>query len=789
MLKNYIKIAWRNLTRKKSYAAINIGGLTVALTVFIIIMLFVRHELSYDSFFKKSGRTYRVLMKDNSRLMTNGGVHTQLPEPIVGQLRELYPEVEDGVRYSLPRSNILIEGDQKVYSDKWARAEENFFSIFEFPFIKGDPASALSQPNNVVVTKDLAIKLFGTSEIIGRSITYNTKDIFTVTGVIENLPSNTHFEFEALAGREDYPVDQQPYSLWNYWFGPGYITLNSASQLEQFRDKLPGYVEKYKNLPEFSMDRDYELILQPVADIHLYPMGRQAGSSRMIYIRILLIVAGLILLVACINYINLATAHSAERAREIGIRKTLGAGRGQIISQVTMESIITCSAAFIGSLLLVEVVNPVVLNYFNVELSSLFTFSWGWIGILSATLVFVGIISGSYAALYLSSFHPSRILRGAGLQTGKSSPGLRKGLVVAQFGISIAIVIVSLLITQQMEFIRTERLDGHDDQVMVIHNNSQNVQQKFATLKEELLRNSNVISVTAGTLPNQISSKVGFTDSTGEATVISNFTVEYDYLKTMGLKLKDGRTFDPKRSIDSSESIILNETAARVFGYEEANGQSISLFNRQLIGIVEDFHETTLFDPIQPVMLRSFQGSRSRMATIMVRLQEGGISSGIEHVHSVWDQFEPAYPLNYSFLDQIMDQDYQAELRLAKIFNVFSGFSIFIACLGLFGLAAYSAERRTKEIGIRKVLGATISGIVGLLSKDFLRLVALGFIIAIPVAWHGANWWLQDFAYRIEIRTQNFHISGCICINNRPGHRKLAVRTRSPGQPGGEFEK
>lgn len=763
MYKSYFKIAWRNLTRNKSYALINIGGLTLALTVLIIIMLFVRHELSFDTFFENSDRTYRVLIKDNNNTMGDK-VSISLPEPVIWELEELFPEVEAGVKYTHYNTNVILEGDNRFYSDGWATASEKFFEVFTMPFIAGDPASALSAPDNVVVTEQLALRLFESLDVIGRRITHQNENEYTVTGVIRDLPTNSHLDFEAIAGRSSLPWDQQPYSMWNMRMGNGYITLNSPDQLAQLKDKLPGYVEEYRNLPEPMMtSTDYELILQPVTDIHLYPMSREQASSRMIYIQILLIVAGLILLVACINYINLATARSADRAREIGIRKTLGAGRGQIMSQISLESIITCSIAFLASLILVMALRPVVLDYFDVHLSSLFTLSAAWIGILAAILLFIGMVSGSYAAFYLSSFRPSEILRGAGPRAGGSSAGFRKVLVVAQFGISIAIVIASLLVSRQMDFVRTERLDGNEDQVMVIHNNNRDLIQRFGTLKQELLQSNSVLSVTAGTLPNQISARSGYRDSTGSIN-LSHFSVAFDYLETMGLDLVNGRGFDPEMASDSSEAVILNETAARAFGYETAEGQEISRPSGRLIGIVEDFHETTLFDPIQPVVFQSIYRSGSYMRTLMVRLREGQISSGIEHVRATWNELEPAYPLNYSFLDQIMDQDYEAELRLAKIFNVFSGFAILIACLGLFGLAAFSAERRTREIGIRKVLGATVSHIVGLLSRDFVKLVAIGFLIAIPVAWYGADWWLTSFAYRIEIGYGIFLIAGVMAL-------------------------
>ncbi|MDZ7772590.1 MAG: ABC transporter permease [Balneolaceae bacterium] len=758
MLANYFKIAWRNLTRNKSYALVNIGGLTVALTVFIMILLFVRHEYSYDEQLAHSDRLYRVLMHDRGSSLGES-IHDQLPEPIIGQLAEQYPEVQEGVRVSQRSGHFLLRGERELYVEQWAQAGPAFLSLFDLPMLYGNPEEALSSPEQLVLTEDLAQRLFGRTDVIGESVTYQNTTEYTVSGVLHNLPTNTHFEFEALAGRQDFPADHPFYSMWNIRMANGYLLLNTEADADAFRRKLPGYVEDNIRMPEGAVG-DYGLILQPVTDIHLYPQSRLAEGSRVIYIRILLAVAGLILLVACINFINLATARSAERAREIGIRKTLGAGRGQILRQISMESLITCSVAFGLSMVLVESVKPLVMGYFDVELGSLFAFSWSWLGMLAGTLLAVGLLSGAYASLYLASFRPSDILRGSGLQAGGKSTGLRKGLVVAQFGISIAIVIASLLISRQMDFIRTERLDGNDEQIMVIHNNSDRVENSFGAFRQELLRNADVESVSAGTLPNRISMRTGYRDADGGTISMSVFAVSYDYLETMGLELLEGRTFDPERSSDSTDAWILNEAAARALGHEDAVGQPINRPNGRLIGIVKNFHETTLFDPIEPVALRNIHGAGSRMSTIMVRLREDAMSPGIDQVRNTWSQFEPAFPLNYSFLDQIMDQDYRAELRLAKIFNIFSGFAIVIACLGLFGLAAYSAERRTREIGIRKVLGATAANIVTLLSSDFLKLVAVGFVIAVPAAYYGAKWWLADFAYRIDIGAGVFLLAG-----------------------------
>ena len=759
MLKSYLKIAWRNLTKNKVYSLINVLGLAVALAVFIIIILFVRHELSYNQFFSEPDKIYRVLITQENSAFEN--INELLPEPVVRQLKELYPEVEHSVMTTGPYREKLLKGDNEIYMDGWMSAGPEFFSIFDFKFISGKPENALSGPNTVVITEQLANQLFETTEVVGKTITANNTEDYTITGVLKNIPDNTHFEAEAFAYRPPNDISKPPFSQWNMYLGQGYIGLSSAEQIGSLRSKTQGYVDEYQNLSEGD-SRKFRLILQPVTDIHLYPKSREAESSRMFYIQVLLIVAGLILLIACINYMNMATARSAGRAREIGIRKTVGAFRWQVIAQVMIESIMTCFIAFVLAFLFVELFKPLTLRYFDLSLGSLYEFTPAWIGFMAGLMILVSILSGAYAAFYLSSFEPSQVLKGSGPGSTKGTAGLRKVLVVSQFSISIAIVIVSLLVSQQMDFIRTERLNGNDEQVMVIKNNSQDLSEQFDAFKNELLQNSSIVSASAGTIPNQISQRANFRDSTGGTTSLFYFSVKYDYLKTMGFELVDGRDFDIDRGQDSTEAVILNATAAQEFGYNQVEEQQVQkVQGKKLIGIVQDFHSHTLFDPIEPVAISLMdERSSSRIRRVLVRLNEGQIASGIDDVRAVWNDFVPNYPLNFSFMDTMLDQDYRAELRLAKIFNVFSVFSILIACLGLFGLAAFSAERRTKEIGIRKVLGATITNIVTLLSKDFLKLVILGFIIAVPIAYFGMSRWLADFAYKITIGPSIFLLAG-----------------------------
>ncbi|MEX2601797.1 MAG: ABC transporter permease [Balneolaceae bacterium] len=763
MFKNYVKIAFRNLTRNKGFSVINITGLAVALAVFLIIMLFIRHETSFNRFFTDSENIYRVILIDD--FPEEPKINTQLPEPIVNELQELYPEVEQMAKVSswpVAGEVLLSSGEHELYSDKVLQGSLGLFQMFDFPFLAGDSRRALDEPNSAVVTETTARNLFGSLDVLGETVVLNNESEMTITGIVEDMPTNSSIRFDLISHRQD-----MDFSGWNMHLAQGFLKLSNAEAVHSLNEKLPAYVEEYAQIqPGAAVD--YRISLQPIADAHLYPEGREAGNSRVIYIRILFVVALLILLVACINYINLATSASAGRSREVGVRKTVGASRGQVMTQITVESIITCSIAFFIAFLLAELMISYVYRFFDIELLSLFSISAGWFGILIATLGSVGIASGAYAAVWLSSFRPAEVLRSGGLNAGYSSGTLRRTLVVSQFAISIAIVMAALLISQQMEYIQSERLNGNDASVISIKNNSPEIDNRYEAFKQELLRHPDVVSVSGGTVPNRIGMTSGYRLPDDDMATVHIFGVEFDYLETLGLELIAGRDFDPERSEDTSGSVIINETAARVFGVDESldgNEAEIDVpFSQGVpIGIVRDFHTRTLFDPTEPVMIR-IRDSRMGRGQILVRFQEGGIASGLEHVREVWAQFETAFPIHYNFLDEILDRDYRAEIRMAKLFGAFSGFSIFIACLGLFGLSAYTSQQRSKEIGIRKVMGATLAHIVILLNKDFLKLVVIGFVIAVPVAWYVMNRWLEDFAYRIDIGPGVFLLAGSVAV-------------------------
>jgi putative ABC transport system permease protein len=758
MLKNYLKIVWRNLKRRPTISIINIGGLAIGLAVFIVIMLYVWHEYSYDNFFSQSNQIYRVVMVNKSSNFHP--VNVNVPEPIAGQLKQLFPMVKQSVRVAGPFGSKLLSGSKgKIYSKKFAAVGASYFKLFDFTFIRGNAQTALNKPHSIVLTRELAKKLFGNENAMGKPVTVNNKSKYTVRGIIKNLPSNTHFKIAAFVKR---PVNKNM-NLWNYATNQTYVKLAQPHQAAHLQSLLPAYVENHKHYPKGMTKQTPKLVLQPIATIHLHPQSRQVPSSRPFYIKLLIIVAALILLVACMNYMNIATARSAMRAREVGIRKSVGAHRGQIIGQMMLESGITCLFAFIMALALVNLFRPLALHYFGISMNPLYQLSAGWVGFLIGLFVFITLLSGAYAAFYLSSFQPDKVLKTAGFQSGKKAALFRKGLVVAQFTISIAIIITTFLIARQMRFVRTHQLNGRTDQVMVIQNKSSAFSKHFKSFKNDLKAYSSIASVSAGIIPTQGSSAFAYTDSSGNTTKINVFGVKYNYFKTLGLKLISGMPFDPERAADSN-AVILTKTYANELGYKTAKGQIMMRPRGKLIGIVQDFHSETLFEPEKPVMIKLMDSRMQRLGTVLIRLKHGRITDGIKQVKQVWHKYEPKFPLNFSFLDQIFAREYRTQNRLAKIFNVFAAFSILIACLGLFGLASFAAERRTKEIGIRKVLGASEASIVKLLSKDFLKLVAIGFLIAVPIGWYAMHRWLQNFAYKVSLSWWIFLLAGGIAL-------------------------
>ncbi|MDZ7772596.1 MAG: FtsX-like permease family protein [Balneolaceae bacterium] len=745
------------MARNKGYAFINIAGLAVALAVFMVIIFYIRHETSYEEHLPESDQVYRVLM----HYTDSGNIFSGTPMGLAGHLEETYPEVLFGVK-TLPPSSMqyLFEyGDRQFYEEGVMTATQDFFQVFSHTFLYGSAERSFSQPDAMVITESLARRLFGEENPIGETVSLNKRMERPVTGVVEDPPSNTHMGFKAVMRTEESEMGS-----WQYHTAPTYLKLseNSAAELER---KFPDYIRTYAKYREDTDLSTRRMVLQPLSEIYLYPEGRQGGSDKMTYIRIFFAVALLILLIACVNYINQATARAMERTREIGVRKSVGASRFQVVQQVMVETALTCSIGFFLGLMLFEALLPHIQQVLGLDLSAM---SWlNLEGVLILTALFAGVtlMSGAYCAFYMSGFTPKQIFQGQFGVRGVSKASLRRGLVVIQFAVSLVVILATVLISRQMTYIQENRMDGEDEQILMITDRSNAVSDQFDTFRQELLRNTSVEQVAFGNMLGQPGMYMQLEEN--ELDVPSRlYWIEgsHSYLETLGTDLISGRFLSRDIDGDSTDNVLLNESAARLFGVEEARGQFVEKpVNAHVVGIVEDFHAQTFYERITPTVFRYGEEGLAKR-NLFIRLPEGQISEGLRQVRETWDSFQTGYPFDYTFLDQELDSRYRAELRMASVFKGFAGFSIIISCLGLFGLAAFSARRRTKEIGIRKVLGATVSNIVALLSREFLLLVGLGFLVAVPIAYYGVSRWLQDFAYRIDLGAWTFVAVGAAVL-------------------------
>ena len=768
MIKNYFKIAFRNLWRNKGFSAINILGLAIGITTCLIIMLFVNNELSYDRFNKKADQIVRVTFQG----LTGGEKFNEasIMPPVAQTMKADFPEVVDATRirdYGRPH---LGYGNKTFNEDPFAFVDPNFFEVFTLPFLEGNDRTALVEPNTVVITKALAHKYFGLEDPMGKVISCkdgNNHTDYKVTGVIDKVPVNSHFHFELFASMTSLPESKEPTWMSSNFYT--YLVLREGFDFKKLEAKLPGMVDKYIapqmlermhiTLPDFrKKGNNLSFHLQPLTDIHFNSDFANdlspAGDVRTVYI--FGAIALFMLLIACINFMNLSTAGASKRSREVGIRKVLGSLKKDLIRQFLLESIVITAFASILAIVLVYLALPGFNNLAGKQLTFQFTdHPLMFPGLLLFILV-TGILAGSYPAFYLSSFKAVTVLKGK-FVARKNNVGLRSGLVVFQFFISITLIVVTTVVYKQLSFIQHKKLGYDKEQVMIVP--TWMLGKNAAVFSDQLSNDPQVLSVThSGYLPAGPSDNNNFFVYPGENPNQMVKTLRYDvdenYLPTLGMQLLNGRNFSKEFASDST-GVILNETASEVFGWgSEAIGHTISSSNKKgevktyrVIGIVKDFHFRSLHELISPlVMVLS-----PNPGMMIVKLKTTDVSGLISVLKNRWNGLGTEEPFTYSFLDDRYNNTYQSEQKIGMILGIFSGLTIFVACLGLFGLAMFTAEQRTKEIGIRKVLGASVAGIVNLLSIDFLKLVLVAVVLATPVSWWAMNKWLMDFAYRIDI--------------------------------------
>ncbi|MFP4089027.1 MAG: ABC transporter permease [Cyclobacteriaceae bacterium] len=775
MIRNYLKIALRNLTKQKLYTSLNILGLSIGIASCLLILLYVHHELSYDAFHTKADRIYRVAL--NGKIADQEVYTPNTTPPLAFTLLEEFPEVENAVRlYTYADQQVIRYGETVVSEEKIFYADSSFFEVFSFPMLEGNPDNALVEPNSLVLTGEMAQKYFGSESALGKTLLLGSKKIpHTVTGIVEDVPGNAHFHFNMLRS-----MSSLDYSRSEGWFNNSFITyllLYKGASVESVSSKLPGLVEKYVgpeiqqfmglSLEEFQANGNkYGYFLQPLLDIHLHSdlSDEIEPNGDITYIYIFLAIAFFIILLACINFMNLATARSARRAKEVGVRKTLGSLRRHLVRQFLTESILLSLIAT----LLALVAAFLLLQPFNIlagkEISRvLFGEPWFILSLLIMTLL-VGIAAGSYPAFYLSSFRPVEVLKGK-LKAGMKSSGIRNALVVFQFFVSITLIICTLLVYQQLEYTRSKHLGFEKENVLVVKGLGRLPEGQQQVLKQELLAQSQVVSASiSNNVPPGVNNTTIFRKKgTEEDILISTYHIDHEHLSTMQLNLEKGRNFSRDFPTDTA-AVLINEAAVRAFGFDEALDKEILYFggpngetlNLKVIGVVKDFNYESLRNSIRPLALLLTESG----SYLSIRLAPGDLSASLSLIEQSWNQFAPAEPFQYTFLDEDFDALFRAEQRLGQVFSVFTGLAILVACLGLLGLAAFTAEQRTKEIGIRKVMGASVPSVILLLSRDFTRLVIISFALAVPLAWYIMHQWLSGFAFRIDIGPGIFLFAG-----------------------------
>jgi putative ABC transport system permease protein len=769
MIKNYLTVALRNLQRRKAYSFINIGGLALGMGCAILIFLSVRHDLSFDRFHEDSDRIYRVLSIDRALGVTANHVGVTIPA-LGPAMEEELPEVELAVRMSPTGRNLWAYEDRSLYSEGGFNAEAAFFELFDFPLVVGDPATALVEPLTVVPTRSLARRLFGDEyEAVGKVIRVNGTTDYRITGVVEDPPANSHLTFDAIGSlvpTEAQAGFQQMLQSWNSIALITYVRLAASAQAESLDVRMEEILRRNESPAAWSAT------LQPLHDIHLRSsdivFDINDGKSDLGYVYGLGAFALFLLAIAIFNFMNLATARAAERAREVGVRKVVGAGKRQLMLQHLGESFIMTALAFLLALAGVATTLSVAGDLFGTSLSPALLLDAGLAAGMLGLVAVVALLAGAYPAFVLSGFQPMSVLKGA-FRHSRHGELLRRGLVVVQFTAAIVMIVGALVVSRQLDFIMGKNVGYDREQVVVVDLNNQTLQQRAPALMEELERAPGIRSVSrAGTVPGRGLGRTGVVpEGAGDedSWIVSMMSIDENYLQTLGMNLVEGRNFSDEYGTDQQQALLINEAAARAFGWSsDPVGRIVTGgggVERTVVGVVGDFHFVSFRQAIEPIVFYYNVGSRPTL-TLRIEGRDAGIA--LAQIEQAWSGINPEFPFEYAFLDEEFAQMYAQEGTFARLARVFTLLSIVIACLGLFGLAAFATEQRTREIGVRKVMGASVPGIMMLFVRQFGLLVALAFLIAAPLAWLATRGWLADFAYRIDLGPGLFVLAGMLVI-------------------------
>ena len=767
MLKNYLTVAWRAMRRRPGYAAINVLGLAAGLACCLVVFIFVQEERSYDRFHERADRTYRIV----ATMAFSGGETPVVAPGLLGPaLVELLPGVVDQARVRCKDEPFVVEREGERFSESGlCYADPSFFGVFDFPLRSGDPETALGRPYTLVLSGDLARKLFGADDPIGQTLRLGGEHVYEVTGVLAEPPGRSHLEPRLLASFATLQALDPLVETWAEGGANPYVVLAPGYTGEELQAHLDGRLDDYMGLFASSVRAH----VQPLTDIYFsdpsfWPPSSSERRGDVRYLYLFSAAAFLLLFVAAVNYMNLATARALPRAREVGVRKAVGATRGQLVWQFLSEAVLLSFLALGLALALAALALPLFGKTLGRPLEAALLLEGGVLLPFLGVVLLVGLLAGSYPALYLSAFDAVAVLKGRA-SAGRGAAWLRKGLVVAQFAVSIGLVAGTVVVWEQLDYVRHRAL-GFDKERVVVVETSEAVEGRYGAFKRSLLALPDVQGVTTAPMPGHIGTVImshrieGFDHEEEGIPWIASFQVDEDFLDVLDIDLAAGRNLDPARGTDVREAVLVNETAVREFGWgspEEAlgkvvrrprgKGKTLRLEPHRVVGVVEDFQSWTAKRALDPIIIYLTGDVGAFNDKVLVKLRPGSVPGALARLEDVWTRFAPDDPFVFDFMDEEVDAFYRAEARLGRLLGILASLAIGIACLGLFGLAAFAAEQRTKEIGIRKVLGASVPGLVGLLCRDYLALVALAFLVAAPLAWLATRRWLEGFAYAVDV--------------------------------------
>ena len=770
MFRNYFKTAFRNLWRSKGFSAINIIGLSIGMASAMIILLWIQNELSFDQFHEKKDRIYQVW----NRVKKDGAVNNwnNTPKVLARALERDCPEVEYAVRVNYSTSFLFSVGDKKLMTPG-NLVDSNFLQVFSFPLVKGNPKTALNDMHNVVLTERLAAKLFGKNEeAVGKVIKIADNENFTVTGVLKDLPNNTWFSFEYLL----------PWSCWNHvpTLGPDdvvwgngstqtFVLLKANANFASAENKVKFIKQKYD---DEAKQINWQMFLYPIGRWHLYSNfenGHESNSGRITIVRLFLIIAAFILLIACINFMNLSTARSEKRAKEVGIRKVVGAQKSALIAQFIGESILLAFIAGIIAIVLVQIFLPAFNQLTQKELYIPFDNVYFWLSAMGF-VIFTGVLAGSYPAFFLSSFQPVKVLKGA-FQKANALVTPRKALVVLQFTFAITLITCTIIVKQQIDYAKNRQL-GYDKSNLIYHQFTGDIDKNYSLIKNELLTSGVATAVTKTSSPLTENWSDGWGQEwegkdPNDKTDFREFNEDGGLGKTAGLQFIEGRDIDVETYPADSSAILINEAALKVMRFKNPIGQIIKadwgdIKQWHVVGVIKDFILESPYEPTKPMLI---YGPKAWFLNIQIKLNgKNTTAANLRNAEAIFKKYNPQYPFEYKFADEAYARKFDDESRTGILAALFAGLTIFISCLGLFGLATYMAESRVREIGVRKVLGASVVNIAGLLSKDFMKLVLVSILVASPLAWFAMHKWLESYNYRITISIFVFIVSGLLAV-------------------------